>query len=170
MKPTYILLAIFSLCGVVVAQQETASITGQILDPTGGAVAGAAVTVMNEATSASSMLRSDSSGFYRAPNLAPGVYTITIKASGFRALLREGILVRVNDRLRVDSTLEVGQVTEALTVRGETPILQTEDATIGQVVDNKRIVELPLNGRNWLQLALQPLVSRASCRYAEFCS
>jgi len=116
------------------------------------------------------MLRSDSSGFYRAPNLAPGVYTITIKASGFRALLREGILVRVNDRLRVDSTLEVGQVTEALTVRGETPILQTEDATIGQVVDNKRIVELPLNGRNWLQLALQPLVSRASCRYAEFCS
>src|SRR5437773_8162847 len=71
MKPTYILLAIFSLCGVVVAQQETASITGQILDPTGGAVAGAAVTVMNEATSASSMLRSDSSGFYRAPNLAP---------------------------------------------------------------------------------------------------
>ncbi len=135
------------------AQQETGSITGQVLDPAGGAVPGAQVTIRNESTSASFKALSDDTGFYRAPQLSPGTYTITATASGFSTLVRGGIVVRVNDRLRVDLPLQVGAVSEQVTVEAAAPLLQAEDATAGQVIDNRRIVEMPLNGRNWLQLA-----------------
>lgn len=146
------------LFGVVtiplLAQQESASITGQVTDASGAAVAGAQVTVRNQASGASFVSLTDADGFYRAPQLRPAVYTITVTAAGFSTAVREGIEARVNDRLRVDMPLQVGAVTESVVVTGSAPLLQTEDATIGQVVDNQKIVELPLNGRSWLQLAL----------------
>jgi hypothetical protein len=135
------------------AQQETGSITGQLIDATGAAVPKAVVVTRNDSTAASFQTATDESGFYRAPNLGPGIYSITATAPGFRTLVREGIVVRVNDRLRIDLNMEVGVVSEKVTVETTTPLLQTEDAATGQVIDNQRIVELPLNGRNWLQLA-----------------
>jgi len=141
------------LCGMLLAQQETGSITGQVVDPTGGAVPGAQVTVKNESTGAAFSASADGTGFYRVPQLIPGTYTITVGAAGFSSLVRQGIGLRVDDRLRIDFTLQVGAVTEQIAVTGAAPLLQTEDATVGQVVDNQRITELPLNGRNWLQLA-----------------
>src|SRR5262249_15346935 len=75
-------------------------------------------------------------------------------ANGFSTVVREGVEARVNDRLRVDLALQVGAVNESIVVTGAPPLLQTEDSTVGQVVDNQKIVELPLNGRSWLQLAL----------------
>jgi len=135
-------------------QQETASITGQITDPSGGAVPGARVTIKNQASGASFASLSDSDGFYRAPQLRPAVYTISANASGFSTTVREGVQARVNDRLRVDLALKVGSVNESVLVTGAPPLLQTEDATVGQVIDNQKIVQLPLNGRSWLQLAL----------------
>jgi hypothetical protein len=135
-------------------QQESASITGQVTDASGAAIAGAQVTIRNEASGASFASLTDSDGFYRAPQLRPAVYTISVAASGFSTAVREGIVARVNDRLRVDMPLQIGAVTESVMVTGAAPLLQTEDATIGQVVDNQKIVELPLNGRSWLQLAL----------------
>src|SRR4051812_12695987 len=115
--------------------QETGSITGQVFDPNGAVVANAAVTVKNEATGASFSATSDDTGFYRAPQLVPGTYSITASLTGFRTLARPGIQVRVNDRLRVDLTLEIGSTSETVTVVGQIPLLQTEDATAGQVID-----------------------------------
>jgi hypothetical protein len=136
------------------AQQESASITGQVTDVSGAVVSGARVTIRNQASGAPFVSISDSDGFYRAPQLRPGTYTISVTASGFSTAVREGIEARVNDRLRVDMPLQVGAVSESVIVTGTPPLLQTEDATVGQVVDNQKIVELPLNGRSWLQLAL----------------
>jgi len=149
--------AAFGLClclAPVRAQQESASITGQITDSSGGAIQAARVVIRNQASGAVFNSASDSDGFYRAPQLRPGVYTITVTASGFSTAVREGIEARVNDRLRVDMPLQVGAVSETVAVTGAPPLLQTEDATVGQLIDNKKIVELPLNGRSWLQLAL----------------
>ena len=105
--------------------QESGSITGQVLDSTGAAVAEAKVTIRSDATGASFNASSDSAGLYRAPQLAPGVYTITAAQAGFRTLVREGIVVRVNDRLRIDLNLEVGQISETVTVQGQTCLLYT---------------------------------------------
>src|SRR5689334_13943916 len=143
-----LLMAVATLHG-----QETGSVAGQVTDPAGAAVTSVAVTIRNEATAASFSAVSDQTGFYRVPQLPPGTYSITAALAGFRALKVEGIVVRVNDRLRVDLPLEVGQVNETVTVMGQSPLLQTEDATTGQVIDNQKIVDLPLNNRNWLQLA-----------------
>ena len=136
------------------AQQESASITGQVTDSSGATVAGAQVTIRNEASGASFVTVTDADGFYRAPQLRPAVYTVTVGAAGFSTAVRAGIEARVNDRLRVDMPLQVGAVNESVMVTGAAPLLQTEDATIGQVIDNQKIIELPLNGRSWLQLAL----------------
>ena len=135
-------------------QQESASITGQVTDRSGAVIPGARVTIRNQASGATFVSVTDSDGFYRAPQLRPAVYNISATADGFSTIVREGVEARVNDRLRVDLALQVGAVNESVVVTGAPPLLQTEDATIGQVVDNQKIVELPLNGRSWLQLAL----------------
>jgi hypothetical protein len=85
--------------------------------------------------------------------VSPGTYDISVSAKGFSTTVREGIEVRVADRLRVDVALQVGALTETVKVEEAAPLLQVEDATLGQVIDNQKIVDLPLNGRNWLQLA-----------------
>lgn len=138
---------------VCLAQQETGSMIGTVTDPSGSAVPAAEVMVKNTGTSATFTTTSDGSGTWRAPQLNPGVYDITVTAKGFRTLLRNAVEVRVADRLRVDFTLQVGAVNETIVVNDSAPLLQVEDAAMGQVVDNQKIVELPLNGRNWLQLA-----------------
>ncbi|MFN0171861.1 MAG: carboxypeptidase regulatory-like domain-containing protein [Bryobacteraceae bacterium] len=144
-----------SLCTAPLSgQQESASITGQITDASGGVVPGAVVTIRNQASGISFVSTSDADGFYRAPQLRPAVYTLSVTAAGFSTAVREGIEARVNDRLRVDLALQTGTVNESIQVTGAPPLLQTEDATMGQVIDNQKIVELPLNGRSWLQLAL----------------
>jgi hypothetical protein len=146
-----VLMLIF--CSGAVAQQETGSIAGEAVDPSGATVVGAAITVRNQSTNATLAASTDASGFYRFPQLAPGEYTVTASVSGFRTLVRTGIIVRVNDRLRIDFALELGGVSEKVTVNAPAPLLQTEDATTGQVIENRRITELPLNGRSALQLA-----------------
>src|SRR5215831_17171263 len=145
-----LLLAVVPLA----AQQETASITGQVTDPSGGAVPRVRVTIKNGATGASFVVTTDAAGFYSDPHVAPGMYTISVSAPGFATLVRQpDVEVRVNDRLRIDLALQVGEVSQTVAVQGTAPLLQTEDATEGQVIDNKRVTDLPLNGRNWLQLA-----------------
>jgi hypothetical protein len=146
-------LLAFLLATLLFGQQESGSIFGTITDPSGSAVPGAQVTVRNNATAATFAAVSDATGIWRAPQLNPGVYEISVAATGFSTALRKEVQVRVADRLRLDFALQVGAVTETIAVTASTPLLQVEDATLGQVVDNQKIVELPLNGRNWLQLA-----------------
>lgn len=148
----------FGLAGVVFAsllfaQQESGSMIGTVSDPSGALVPGAEVTLRNQDTAATFTAVTDSSGLWRAPQLNPGVYDISVVAKGFSTVLRPGVPVRVADRLRVDFVLQVGALTDTVTITESTPLLQVEDAALGQVVDNKTMVELPLNGRNWLQLA-----------------
>ena len=133
------LFVALSLCVSTIplsAQQESASITGQVTDSSGAAVPGARVTIRNQASGA--LFNSVSDGFYRAPQLRPGVYAISVTASGFSTAVREGIEARVNDRLRVDMPMQVGTVSENVVVTGAPPLLQTEDSTVGQVVDNQK--------------------------------
>src|SRR5713101_3184444 len=120
---------LWALCCALLQAQETGSITGQVLDPAGAVVVGARISANNDATGASFSGVADSIGFYRFPQLSPGSYTITATMSGFRTLVRQGVEVRVDDRLRLDLALEVGQVSDTVTVHGLALLLQTENAT-----------------------------------------
>ncbi|MCW5981359.1 MAG: carboxypeptidase regulatory-like domain-containing protein [Bryobacteraceae bacterium] len=143
------------------AQAQTlGEITGQVADSTGAMIAGANVTVTNEATNAVRSVVTNTAGVYSAPSLNPGTYTVKAEAAGFQTVVRSGITLQVQQTARIDFEMQVGQVTEVIEVTGGAPLLTTENATVGAVVENKRIVELPLNGRNFLQLvALSPNVS-----------
>jgi hypothetical protein len=146
-------LVAFAFAAMLVAQQESGSMMGTVTDPSGSAVPGADVTVKNRNTGTAFTTQTDNSGGWRAPQVSPGVYDVSAAAKGFSTVVRESIEVRVADRLRIDFSVPVGTVSETIAVTAAAPLLQVEDAAIGQVLDNKNIVELPLNGRNWLQLA-----------------
>jgi hypothetical protein len=153
-KKIFTLGVLALLCAaLLLAQQDTGAMTGTIVDSSGAAVPGAEVTVKNQNTAATFTAVTDGSGLWRAPQLTPGVYDLSVAAKGFSTLVRKDVEVRVADRIRVDLALQVGALTETVTITDTTPLVQVENASLGQVLDNKTIVELPLNGRNWLQLA-----------------
>jgi Carboxypeptidase regulatory-like domain len=142
--------------------QTFGEITGLVTDSTGGAVVGAAVTVTNPQTNFTRTEVTNTAGLYNFPSLLPGVYNIRVEISGFQSEIRNNVELQVQQVARLDFQLQVGAVTQAVEVTGGAPLLNTEDATIGTVIENQRIVDLPLNGRNFLQLvALSPNVSTA---------
>ncbi|HJZ95641.1 MAG TPA: carboxypeptidase-like regulatory domain-containing protein, partial [Candidatus Solibacter sp.] len=137
------------------AQTTTGSIVGTVTDPSGGAVPGAAVTVTNDGTGITVIrLTTDSTGTYVATALPPGRYSITVEAPGFKKSANPGINLSVQDRLAVNVSLEVGQVTETVEVASAAQQLQTDSSYLGQVVEAQRIVDLPLNGRFFTRLAM----------------
>ena len=138
--------------------QTFGEITGKISDASGAAAAGgAAVTAINISTNASRRTVSTETGDYGFPSLPPGTYNVRVEKSGFKADETRNVQVSVQQSVRLDFTLTVGQVSESISVEASAVQLQAENATVGTVIDNKRIVELPLNGRNYLQLvALSP--------------
>src|SRR5262249_51152527 len=122
-------------------------------------VPGVTVTVVNKATNATRTTISNAVGLFDFPALPPGRYTVKSELEGFKTATRD-VELQVQQTARVDFTLELGAVSEMATVTGVAPLVETENATIGTVIENRRIVELPLNGRNYLQLvALSPNVS-----------
>src|SRR5256886_7158266 len=157
LKPTR-LLASFSVLLVlslaVIAQTGTSNITGTVRDTNGAVVAGASVTAKNEATGVSSTQTTTESGLYSFASLPVGNYTITVEKQGFKTLQKTNNALQVGEPLTVDGALEIGQVSETVTVSGGTEQLQTANATIGNVVEQKAIEALPLNGRNPLTLLL----------------
>jgi hypothetical protein len=136
------------------AQTGTSNITGTVRDATGAVVPGATVTAKNEATGVTNTQTTTDSGLYAFSSLPVGVYTITIEKQGFKTLQKTNNVLEVGTPLVVDSALEVGQVSETVNVQGGTEQLQTANATIGNVVEQKAIEALPLNGRNPLTLLL----------------
>jgi hypothetical protein len=132
--------------------QGTGEITGTISDSSGAVVPGVSVTVTNEATGAERHAITNDAGVYSAPALPPGSYTLVVALQGFQSQTRT-LVLQVQQFARADFKLGLGTVSESLEVVGGAALLATEDSTVGQVIDNKRIVELPLNGRNYLQLA-----------------
>ncbi len=148
-----------ALASAAVAQ-TLGDIAGEIRDPSGAVVAGVKVSLTNSGTNASRTTESNSSGVYTFPALQPGIYQLRAEKQGFKAFVRSNIEVQVQLSARIDIEMQVGAVTESIEVSAQGALLQTENSTVGTVIENKRIVELPLNGRNALQLvALAPNVS-----------
>ena len=136
------------------AQQETATITGSVKDQSGAIVPKATVTVTNIQTNISIKTEADDEGFYIIPSLRPGDYSVTAETAGFPKIVRTGVTLQVAQVARIDLTVRAGQLTETVEVVGATPLLDTQTSSRGLVIDEKKIVELPLNGRDYNQLAL----------------
>src|SRR5881628_758942 len=135
------------------AYAQTAFLTGTVTDPGGGVLPGVSVTITEVQTSASRTSASDEHGNYRVPFLPPGRYRIEAGLPGFKTDVRENVVLSVDDRLRVDFTLQIGEVDEKLIVTATTPLAQSETSSVGTVIDNQKVVELPLNGREFEDLS-----------------
>jgi hypothetical protein len=132
--------------------QATGSIAGIVTDSSGAVLPGVTVEVTNTATNQVRTATTGPDGYYSVPLLQPGRYDVKATLSGFRTFLRQAITVTVESTARVDMQLVVGGLEESLTVSGEAPLVETANATLGIVVNEKQVVELPLNGRNFTQL------------------
>ncbi len=143
-----------------VAQRTEGTIVGTVTDPSNAAVTGAHVKITSEATAESDEFTTDQIGYYRAPNLRPGLYQIRVEAQGFKTAVLKDVEVRVNVTTRVDARLELGAVTQTVTVEGGATLIQTEEARLADTVGKRQVLELPLNGREVYQLVtLQPGVT-----------
>ncbi len=150
---TYLfLLLVFLASGALYGQMVTGTIIGTITDETGGILPGAAVTVTNLQTNQSRSMVTDEAGNYIAANLPIGVYQVSAELSGFKKQVRSGISLDVDQRLRVDLTLSVGEITEVVEVEAEAPLVRSETSDLGEVIGKRQVDELPLNGRNFVQL------------------
>jgi hypothetical protein len=130
------------------AQSITGSVTGVVTDATGAVVPGADITVINLGTNIRSTVKSDAGGNYTVPLLPRGDYRVEVSAAGFKRFVREGILLQVQQTARVDVQLNVGEVADSVVVTADAARLETESATLSKIVDNRSIVNLPLNTRN----------------------
>lgn len=139
-------------CAPLAAQSPLATVTGTISDASGAGVPNATITLRAVNTGLTYRGASASNGVYVVPNLPIGGYELTVEAAGFKTHRQTGITLEVAQRLRADVTLEVGNVAESVNVTAEIPRVQTEDSSIGQVVERKRIEDLPLNGRHIFNL------------------
>jgi Carboxypeptidase regulatory-like domain len=150
---TVLLLLLLVLCGARAdAQTPSGEISGVVTDPSGAPVPGVTITLTNVATNAVREVQSNAAGVYVIPAILPGVYTLRAQLSGFRVIERKEIEIQVGSSNRIPMTLELGDLAEVVEIRGGTPIIQSNNASIGTVIENRSIVELPLNGRNYLQL------------------
>ncbi len=136
------------------SQSETADVLGTVHDPSGAALANAAVTLVNQDTGQNFKTQTNESGSFTFPNVKAGRYNVIAEAPGFSKEIASNIKVDVNARQRVDMTMQVGQVTDAVTVTDAASTLQTDSSEKGQVINTQQITELPLNGRNYSDLAL----------------
>ena len=134
-------------------QQTTATLVGVVLDPTGAFVPGVLIKATNLDTTAVREATTDQAGNYSIPFLPAGTYQVTANKEGFQAQKVDSITLQVEQAARVDFTLQVGNAAETVNVSAAIAALQTENASVGSVIDAGKIVELPLNGRNFIQLA-----------------
>jgi hypothetical protein len=139
--------------GLYGQQGGDAVVVGTVLDSSQAAVQSARVTLTHLATGAVIQILTGERGDYRTPPVRIGEYTISIEAAGFRGFNQRGLVLDIGDVREVDAVLQVGQVSDSVNVEASAPLLQTADSTVGTVVNNKQIEDLPLNGRDYLQLA-----------------
>lgn len=145
------------------AQTNTSRISGTVTDSSGAVIAGAKVTAKNDATGVAQTQTTTEAGLYSFPSLPVGGYTITVEMAGFKTANQAGVIIQVNTPVTVGIAMEVGQTNEIVNVTGGVERLQTDNATIGNVVQQKAIESLPLNGRNPLTLlTLEPGVVQRS--------
>ncbi len=161
------LAGLWSLGSTAYGQEVRASITGTVSDPAGAPVAGAAVTVTNTATNTTVSTQTTDSGNYLTPFLAPGKYVLVVERAGFKKFIREDIELEGLDKARVDLRLEIGALSDSVTVTSTVSVLQTETATRGQTISSEMLDNIPTMGRNPFQLAWSApgIVKTGSFRY-----
>lgn len=147
-------LFLFSVGLTALGQTPTATITGQVRDNSDAAVAGARVVVRNTQTNIEREVVTGEGGDYTIPLLVVGDYQVTVEKPGFKKIVQSGLVLQVDQRARLDFKLEVGQLSESVEVTAATTLVQTDSASMGTVIDNKRVLELPLNSREFYALAL----------------
>src|ERR1035437_1198580 len=142
-----IALPFFRLCA-----QQFGEITGTVTDASGAIVAGAHVTVTNSATQQVREASSNDSGVYAIPYLVPGTYAVRAEKPGFKVTTQSGLDVHVDNVARIDFQLQLGEMSQQVEVTGGAPLLNTESVALGSVIEAAQIVNLPLNGRDYLSL------------------
>lgn len=157
LKLCFVVACLSLLTAPLVSQTFYGSIIGTASDASGSLIPGASVTLINLGTSERRAAETDASGNYQFVNLIPGRYRVDIEKPGFKHLTRDEVVVEVQSSVRIDATMQVGDVGQVVEVTSETPLLQTESSALGQVVESKTVQQMPLNGRNVLNLvALVP--------------
>ncbi|MBI2690297.1 MAG: TonB-dependent receptor [Acidobacteria bacterium] len=146
------LLLFTAAAGVLLSQ--TASLTGRVTDASGAVVPGAGVVVRAEGTGVTTTVSTNQDGYYSAPSLPPGRYGVTIEKDGFVPTRQTGLELAVQQVARLDVVLKVGAVSERIEVSAQALVLESESTTLGQVINNKQVTELPLLGRNTYALAM----------------
>jgi hypothetical protein len=135
------------------AQTAAGDITGLVKDQAGATVPGATITVTDIRTNLQRVVVSTGDGMYTVPSLAPGEYRLDIELSGFTPVRRQGVRLATGEKARIDFDLEVGGLQEQVTVDGDAPVVRDVTASLGTVVENEQVVQLPLNGRLFIMLA-----------------
>ena len=157
--PCVVVVSLLLAAGLASAQ-TFGQITGRVLDASGGVLPGASITVTNPQTGVAATEEANTAGVYVFPNLLPGTYNVKVELQGFQSAVRNSVELQTQQTVRLDFSLAIGTIEETVEIVGSSPMINTEDAAIGTVIDNRRIVDLPLNGRNFLQLvSLTPNVS-----------
>jgi len=147
-----VLVSLGSAPPAAVAQSVSGTILGTVRDTSGAVISNAKITVTNEGTGLTRTVNADNNGEYTAPSLPPGRYTVSSEMTGFKTLALSNIDVGVDQRVRIDMKLEVGAMTESVSITAETPLLQTSSSELGTTVGDEQIEALPLNGRNFVSL------------------
>src|SRR5713226_3466243 len=135
----------------------TGSISGVVSDPNGGVIVGATVTAIETQTGVKSEITTDSKGFYNFPSLPIGTYDVEVRSAGFKLYRQTGLVLDVNSALRVDVTLQIGEASDKIIVSSEAVHVDMESTQNGEVIEGKKILAVPLNGRSYTDLlSLQP--------------
>src|SRR5690349_6421887 len=153
-QASLLLLSIGLLVGVHAQSSTTGNITGTVRDPQGAAVPKAEVTISDEKTGTSRTVTATEDGFYNATSLPAGVYSISTAPTGFKKTITTGVELHVNENKTVNLDLQVGAVTETVTVTSESTPVELRSGEVSSLISEKQVTELPLNGRNYAQLAL----------------
>jgi hypothetical protein len=136
------------------AQQDAATLVGEVTDASRGLVPKAQVSVTNTATGITTTTETNDRGLYNVPGLRPGEYVVIVEAPGFSKFIRTGVILQVAQVLQLDASLQTGSIQESVEVTGAAPMLETQTSSRGLVIDERKILDLPLNGRDYNQLAL----------------
>ena len=142
------------LCGPALAQDFRATLTGRVSDPGDAPVSAASVVVKNIGANTVSATKTNAQGNYSTPFLAPGLYSVTVEAPGFKKAVRGEVTLNVNQTATLNFRLELGAVTQEVTVTAEAPMLDQSTADRGGVIDDESVQEYPLNGRNPFMLSM----------------